>query len=595
MYIDDCKYRRNNRSYRRVLLRESYRQKGKVYHNTIANLSKCSDQELEAIRIGLKYKKNISFLEHLKEGRSSNGKIIGTVSALYQIAHRLGIAQVLGKTDQGLFILWLIIARIIDQGSRLSAVRLARVHAGCEIIGIGSINEDKLYEAMDWLYDNREAIEKKLFRKWKKNQGDGDGDSDGDSEKNQHIFLYDISSSYLEGEKNEFAMFGYNRDKKKGKKQVIYGLLTDEEGEPLSIEVFPGSTKDNKTVSSQVEKIKKKFGCQYITIVGDKGMIKIAQMKEINDENYYYITTVTKPQIESLVKKNKLQMGLFDDKLFEVEMEIEEKQDTDTDTGKKDAGNAGNAGAGQGKGKESKKIRYILRRNPYRANEMKINRQSKITAIEKRMNQSNQYLREHKGAQVEVQKRELIKYVQKLKLTGIVILEEVANKKELELKIDQRELEEKSQLDGCYVIKTDLPKRAADKELIHERYKALAEVEMGFRTMKSFLEARPIYVRKAEKTVAHFEIVMLAYKIERYLRNAWSDLDLTVHEGIEHLSKISSVITEIGNTKLINVPKPEEKIEMLLNRIHVTLPEILPYKEVGVVTRNQLVERRKTR
>jgi transposase len=594
MYIDDCKYKRNNRSYRRVLLRESYRQKEKVYHNTIANLSKCSEEELEAIRIGLKYKKNISFLEHLKEGRSTNGKIIGTVSALYQIAHRPGIAQVLGKTDQGLFILWLIIARLIDQGSRLSAVRLARVHAGCEIIGIESINEDKLYEAMDWLYDNREAIEKKLFRKWKKNQGDGDGDSDGDSEKNQHIFLYDISSSYLEGEKNEFAMFGYNRDKKKGKKQVIYGLLTDEEGEPLSIEVFPGSTKDNKTVSSQVEKIKKKFGCQYITIVGDKGMIKIAQMKEINDENYYYITTVTKPQIESLVKKNKLQMGLFDDKLFEVEMEIEEKQDTDTDTdtGKKDAGNAG---AGQGKGKESKKIRYILRRNPYRANEMKINRQSKITAIEKRMNQSNQYLREHKGAQVEVQKRELIKYVQKLKLTGIVILEEVANKKELELKIDQRELEEKSQLDGCYVIKTDLPKGAADKELIHERYKALAEVEMGFRTMKSFLEARPIYVRKAEKTVAHFEIVMLAYKIERYLRNAWSDLDLTVHEGIEHLSKISSVITEIGNTKLINVPKPEEKIEMLLNRIHVTLPEILPYREVGVVTRNQLVERRKRR
>ena len=559
-------------------------------HNTIANLSKCSEQELEAIRIGLKYKKNISFLENLKEGKSTNGKIIGTASALYQIAHRLGIAQVLGKTDEGLLILWLIIARLIDQGSRLSAVRLALVHAGCEIIGIESINEDKLYDAMDWLYDNREVIEKKLFRKWKKNQSDGDGDS----EKKQHIFLYDISSSYLEGEKNEFAMFGYNRDKKKGKKQVVYGLLTDKEGEPLSIEVFPGNTKDNKTVSSQVEKIKKKFGCQYITFVGDKGMIKSAQMKEINDENYYYITTVTKPQIESLVKKNKLQIGLFDDKLFEVEMEmeIEDTKDTDTDAGQKDAGNAG---AGKDKGKVSKKIRYILRRNPYRAEEMKINRRSKIKTIEKKMNQSNQYLGEHKGAQVEVQKRELIKYVQKLKITGIVIIEEVPNKRELELKIDQRELEKKSQLDGCYVIKTDLPKGAADKELIHGRYKALAEVETGFRTMKSFLEARPIYVRKAEKTIAHFEIVMLAYKIERYLRNAWSDLDLTVHEGLEHLSKISSVITEIGNTKLINVPKPEEKIEMLLNRIHVTLPEILPYREVSVVTRNQLVERRKIR
>jgi len=589
MYIDDCKYKRNNRSYRRVLLRESYRENGKVKHNTIANLSKCSGEELEAIRLGLKYKKNISFLENLKEGKCTNGKIIGAVSALYQIAHRLGIAQVLGKTDEGLFILWLIIARLIDQGSRLSAVRLALIHAGCEIIGIESINEDKLYDAMDWLYDNREAIEKKLFRKWKKNQGDGDrdrdSDGDGDSEKKQHIFLYDISSSYLEGDKNEFAMFGYNRDKKKGKKQVVYGLLTDKEGEPLSIEVFPGNTKDNKTVSSQVEKIKKKFGCQYITFVGDKGMIKSAQMKEINDKNYYYITTITKPQIESLLKKNKFQMGLFDDKLFEVE--IEDTQDTGTGTGKKDAG--------KGKGKDSKKIRYILRRNPYRAEEMKINRQKKINAIEKKMNQSNQYLSEHKGAQVEVQKRELIKYVQKLKLTGIVIIEEVPNKRELELKIDQKELEEKSLLDGCYVIKTDLPKEAADKELIHERYKALAEVEMGFRTMKSFLEARPIYVRKAEKTIAHFEIVMLAYKIERYLRDAWSDLDLTVHEGIEHLSKISSVITKIGNTKLINVPKPEEKIEMLLNRIHVTLPEILPYREVSVVTRNKLVERRKMR
>jgi len=584
-----------------------------VNHNTIANLSKCSDEELEAIRLGLKYKKNISFLENLKEGKSTNGKIIGTVSALYQIAHRLGIAQVLGKTDEGLFILWLIIARLIDQGSRLSAVRLALIHAGCEIIGIGSINEDKLYDAMDWLYDNREAIEKKLFRKWEKNQGDGDSnkdrdkdrdadaDGDSDSEKKQHIFLYDISSSYLEGDKNEFAMFGYNRDKKKGKKQVVFGLLTDKEGEPLSIEVFPGNTKDNKTVSSQIEKIKKKFGCQYITFVGDKGMIKSAQMKEINDKNYYYITTVTKPQIESLVKKNKFQMGLFDDKLFEVEMEIEDTQDTGTGTGtgtgtststskgKKDAGK------GKGKGKDSKKIRYILRRNPYRAEEMKINRQKKINAIEKKMNQSNRYLSEHKGAQVEVQKRELIKYVQKLKLTGIVIIEEVPNKRELELKIDQKELEEKSQLDGCYVIKTDLPKEAADKELIHERYKALAEVEMGFRTMKSFLEARPIYVRKAEKTIAHFEIVMLAYKIERYLRDAWSDLDLTVHEGIEHLSKISSVITKIGNTKLINVPKPEEQIEMLLNRINVTIPEILPYREISVVTRNKLVERRKIR
>ena len=336
MYIDDCKFKRNNKPYRRVLLRESYREKGKVKHKTIASITHCSDEEIEAIRIALKYKKNIAHLENLKNGKSTNGKIVGAVSAIYQIAHRLGIANILGKTKIGLFILWLVIARIIDQGSRLSAVRLARIHAGCEIIGIEYINEDKLYDAMDWLYVNRETIKKKLFKKWEESKN---------KDRKKNVFLYDITSSYVEGDKNELAMFGYNRDKKKGKKQVVYGLLTDEDGEPLSIEVFPGNTKDNNTVSSQLEKIKKKFGCQYITFVGDKGMLKGAQIKEINEENFYYITSITKPQIEALLNQNVIQLGLFDEKLFELEKEIEDKD----------------------KDKESKRIRYICRRNPYRA------------------------------------------------------------------------------------------------------------------------------------------------------------------------------------------------------------------------------------
>jgi transposase len=574
MYVDDCKFKRNNKQYRRVLLRESYREKGKVKHHTIASISHCSDEEIDAIRIALKHKKNITHLENLKNGKSTNGKIVGAVSAIYQIAHRLGIASVLGKTKEGLLILWLVIARIIDQGSRLSAVRLAQIHAGGEIIGIESINEDKLYDAMDWLYAKRKSIEKKLFEKWEESKS---------KDRKKNVFLYDITSSYVEGNKNELAMYGHNRDKKKGKKQVVYGLLTDEDGEPLSIEVFPGNTKDNKTVSAQLEKIKKKFGCQYITFVGDKGMLKSAQVKEINDENFYYITSITKPQIEALLNQNVLQLGLFDEKLFEVEMEIEDKDQGKDKEKDKD------------KDKKSKPIRYIFRRNPYRAEEMKRNRESKIKSIEKKMNQSNQYLSEHKNAKIEVQKRNLIKYIEKLRMQGFVIIEELHHSRKLELKIDENVSEEKSKLDGCYVIKTDLPKKVADKELIHSRYKALSEVEWGFRTVKSFLDARPIYVRKKEKTIAHFEIVKLAYKIERYLRFAWSDLDLTVHEGVEHLSKIPSIIITIGNTELITVPKPDKESTRLLKRINVSLPEILPYREVNVATRNKLEKRRKSR
>ena len=578
MYVDDCKFKRNNKLYRRVLLRKSYREKGKVKHHTIASISHCSDEEIDAIRIALKHKKNITHLENLKNGKSTNGKIVGAVSAIYQIAQRLSIASVLGKTKEGLLILWLVIARIIDQGSRLSAVRLARIHAGGEIIGIESINEDKLYDAMDWLYVNRKSIEKKLFEKWEKSKS---------KDRTKNVFLYDITSSYVEGNNNELAMYGYNRDKKKGKKQVVYGLLTDEDGEPLSIEVFPGNTRDNKTVSDQLEKIKKKFGCQHITFVGDKGMLKSAQIKAINEENFYYITSITRPQIEALLNQNVLQPGLFDEKLFEVEMEIEDK-DKGKDKGKE-------KGKEKDKDKKSKPIRYILRRNPYRAEEMKRNRESKIKSIGRKMNQLNQYLNQHKNAKIEVQKRNLIKYIEKLRMQDFVIIEEVHHLRKLELKIDETVLEEKSKLDGCYVMKTDLPKEVADKELIHSRYKALSEVEWGFRTVKSFLEARPIYVRKKEKTIAHFEIVKLAYKIERYLRFAWSDLNLTVHEGVEHLSKIPCIIITIGNTELITVPKPDNESTRLLKRINVSLPEILPYREVNVATRNKLEKRRKGR
>jgi hypothetical protein len=196
MYVDDYKYLRGDKRYRRTLLRESYREDGKVKHRTIANISYCTDEEIKAIDIALKYKKNISYLHELSKGECVNGKIVGAVTVLYQVAKHLGIEKILGNLREGVMILWLVIARLIDQGSRLSAVRLAQIHSGCEILGIERMNENDLYLSMDWLYENKEEIEKKIYKEWKRtHRTKGEG----------NIFLYDVSSSYLEGDCNELA------------------------------------------------------------------------------------------------------------------------------------------------------------------------------------------------------------------------------------------------------------------------------------------------------------------------------------------------------------------------------------------------------
>ena len=183
-----------------------------------------------------------------------------------------------------------------------------------------AFNEDTLYKNLNWLHDNQSSIEKRLFRNRKVESSE--------------LFLYDVTSSYLEGDKNELADWGYNRDKKRGKKQIVIGLLCDDEGIPVSVEVFPGNTGDLSTLSSQIHKLSARFGCSKVTMVGDRGMIKSAQVEAIKEAGFHYITAISKPEIESLVKRGVIQLDLFDDKLVEVE-----------DNG----------------------VRYVLRRNPKQA------------------------------------------------------------------------------------------------------------------------------------------------------------------------------------------------------------------------------------
>lgn len=555
MHVDRCINIRNGKTYRRVLLRQGWREKGKIKMRTIANLSHCTEEEIEAIDIALKNKHKLPYLKKIANGQCVNGKKVGAVAALHQVAQQLGITKTLGFTHNALLILWLVLARVIEKGSRLSAVRAASFHTVSEIIGIEAFNEDDLYLAMDWLCQKRGLIEQRLFRQWEQQTA---------SRRGEHIFLYDVTSSYLEGQQNELADWGYNRDKKNGKKQIVYGLLTDSCGEPLAVEVFKGNTKDNHTLGVQLEKIKHKFGCKYVTMVGDKGMIKSVQIDEIHQVGFHYITSITKDQIRSLLKKGILQMELFDETVCEVE-------DTESH------------------------LRYIFRRNPFRAEQIKQSREEKIAFLEQKMQASNRYLLEHGRAKVAIQKRDLEKLAKKLKIELYVSLQADDQTRHLRLEIDTKGLEEAGRLDGCYVIKTDLPKEAADKETIHSRYKGLSEVEWAFRMEKSELDVRPIYVRLANRTMAHILITMLAYKIERHLRKAWADMNITVSEGIAALEQITTNIITIGETKTAIVPKPDGLCEQLLNRIHVKLPEVLAYKQNRVNTRKKLTSNRRTR
>lgn len=550
MHIVENKSRseKSKKIYHSILLRESYREKGKVKKRTIANLSNCKPEEIAAIRLALKYRDNLSELGSLQESvELQEGLSFGAVWTVYQVCKRLGIEKALGSGCSGKLAMWQAIARVIDQGSRLSAVRLAQRHAACDVLDIGrGFDENDLYENLRWLADNQEKIEKALFSLRRK-------------EGKPEIFLYDVTSSYLEGRKNFFGEYGYNRDGKKGKKQIVIGLLCDEFGEPVSTEVFAGNTQDTETFACQVRKAAERFGCERVTFVGDRGMIKIPQIENL-PEGFHYITAITKPQIDSLIDRGVIQIGLFDEDVWDVE-----------DNG----------------------LRYILRRNPVRVEQINESRISKRNSVEKLLEKKNTYLREHARAKVEVAIKDIHKKIVQLKIDKWLTV--TCQGRTLKLEVDNKALEESSRLDGCYVIKTDLPKEAADKGIIHDRYKDLTEVERAFRTFKTdFLEVRPVYVQTEKSTRGHVLVVMLAYMIIRVLRRNWQNFDLTVEEGLQQLSTLCSMEMKVKNhAPVLKIPRPRETSKQLLRALDIKLPTVLPHREVRVVTRKKLVERRK--
>jgi len=548
MYVDTSTVQQKGKTYTRHLLRESYREDAKVRHRTIANFSGCSDQEVEAIKLALRHKENLKELVSLKESLElRKGLSIGAVWLLYCLARELKIEEVLGTGRQGKLALWQIMARVIDQGSRLSAVRLASYHGACDILNLEAFDEDDLYENLDWLSENQGRIEGQLFRK-------------GYGENPPVLYLYDVTSSYLEGMSNAFGAFGYCRDGKRGKKQIVVGLLCDPLGQPLSIELFSGDTQDVATFGLQVKKVAGRFGQGEVVFVGDRGMIKTPQVEELRSHGFHYITALTKPQIESLLRKGVFQMSLFDVQLAEVI--------------------------------SSEGERYVLRCNPVRAQEMAHSRKDKVASIEKAVNQYNQYLKEHRRAKVEVGRRLLEQKAQRLRISDWIFLD-VENRM-FSVRVNDVALAEVSKLDGCYALRTDLSPVVANKEAIHDRYKDLTLVEKAFRNCKTVcLEMRPIYVRLEDRTRGHAFAVMLAYRLIQELAKRWGSLNLTVQEGIGQLATLCSEEVLInGKPYCHKIPQPDKPLEILLETAGVRLPAVLPNKGAHVATKRKLQERR---
>jgi hypothetical protein len=510
-----------------ILIRESYREGDTVKVRTIANITKWPKRRIELLKKLLR-----GDLDETVPGDEAprQGKAIGALFALREMAKRTGLDGVLGKTEKGRRALLLIFARLMIQGSRLRAVRWAEEEAIEETLGIGRVSEDDLYEVLDWLSENEEKIEKKLFN--------------ARHETPPSLFLYDVTSSYLEGAQNELADYGYNRDRKKGKKQIVIGLLADPHGDPVAVRVGEGNTGDPATVEEQIRTLTQSFGVTEVILVGDRGMLKAPQITSLPD-GFRYITAITKPQIRTLLEKGILQMELFEDSLAEVVHEG---------------------------------VRYIVRRNPVRQKEIEQAREAKLSRIRAFLSEKNIYLADHGKADPAIAARDITARIVHLKMDTWA--KAVREERALSLAIDEEARAEAAALDGCYVIKSDVPHERADTETLHARYKDLASVERDFRDMKTaHLEVRPVYVRKKERTKGHVFVVMLALLLkrhmERLLHASYGEGRPAASEVLTSLDRLCCQERDVEGIPVRYIPIPDERQSGYLAALGVTLPKKL--------------------
>jgi DDE family transposase len=474
MYIENVP---NRDSPTAVLLRESYREDGKVKKRTLLNLSHWPPELVEGLRILLKGGHAVP-----GEGLTIHRSLPhGHVAAVLGTVRRIGLDKLLGRSPPRLcdLILALLVSRIIHPASKLATARDLDAATASTSLGrmldLGSVDEDELYAALDWLGERQAAIETALARRHLK---------DGT------LVLYDVSSSYFEGRCCQLARLGYNRDGKRGKLQIVYGLLCAADGCPVAIEVFDGNTGDPSTVPAQIDKLKARFGLSRVVIVGDRGMITSARIRQdLQPNGLDWITSLRAPQIQALVNDGQLQLSLFDTRdLAEISAPDYPGE------------------------------RLIVCKNPLLAAERARKREDLLQATEGAFTRIQTSLRRRRkpagAAQIGIMIGAVVNRHKVAKHFRLAVTEH-----NFTFKRDVEAIASEASLDGIYVIRTSVAATDLDAPTTVRAYKGLSHVEQAFRSLKTVdLKIRPIHHWLADRVRAHVFLCMLAYYVEWHMR-----------------------------------------------------------------------------
>ena len=472
MYIETVP---NRNSRPAILLREGWRQGKKTLKRTLANLSDWPRPKIEALRRVLRDETLVSPQDLLTTRQTLPH---GHVEAILAMIRHLDLEAVMAskRCRERDLVVGMIVQRLIDPCSKLATTRLA------EELGIADATEDELYAAMDWLLARQERIEKKLAARHLTEGG---------------LVLYDVSSSSYEGRTCPLAHFGHNRDGDKQLPIIVYGVMTDGEGRPVAVEVYPGNTGDPTTVGDQVEKLRQRFGLARVVLVGDRGMLTQPQIDKLQKHpGMGWITALKSGAIRELVEKGTLQLFLLDEKnLAEI---------TSPDY------------PGE---------RLVVCHNPLLEEERARKRQALLAATEKSLT---------KIAQDVARRKKKLLTAAEIGLKVGKVLGRYKVGKHFDCQIGegsftwrrrQDSIDQEAQLDGIYVLRTSEPGERLSAEDTVRSYKRLAEVERAFRCLKGIdLLVRPIRHRTEARVPAHIFLCLLAYYVEWHLRQAWAPL-----------------------------------------------------------------------
>ena len=509
MYIDIVP---NRNSPPAVLLRESYREGGKVKKRTIANLSKLPKDVIDQLRILLRGGHAIeSFEESIEVLRSlPHGHVAAVLGTLF----KTGLDHIISSEKSRVLslILAMIIARIIEPESKLATTRgldprTASSSLG-EVLGLGPVSENELYFAMDWLLGEQERIENTLAARHL--QGGA-------------LVLYDITSTYFEGKTCPLAHLGYSRDGKPDKLQIVVGLLCAPDGCPVAVEVFEGNTADSATVEAQVRKVRERFGIERVVLVGDRGMITEARLnKGLRDtEGLDWITALRAPQISKLVAGGGIQLGVFDKRDM---AEITHPDYPDE--------------------------RLIVCRNPALAFERAKTREELLQRTERELDKvrlaTSRPKRRLKGKE-KIGLR-VGKVIGKFKMAKhfVITIEEEGFAYERDL----ASITEEAALDGIYVLRTSVPKEVLSTNETVGAYKSLSQVERAFRSLKTIdLKIRLIHHRLADRVKAHVFLCMLAYYVEWHMRQVLAPILFDDHDPADAAQSRPNMVVPAERSK----------------------------------------------